>query len=390
MDSKSPEDVLCAFERYQKDLNQLLQALKTGGKSGAAVSMMQSLATQDIGMLSSSVPADWESEASDFHSRLEAALSGIQRDAAVLRSDFAAAEGGLPTLSILADHISLSVSRVIGTKPQAEVSSRDRTTRPSPVHRLLAFIRGVFSSTITPNQPITLFSSTITPSQPTGSSSRTMKPNQPIARTSATIDPNRPITIDSKWSPGKKLILMSYSEAIESLRSGDHDRMAEAMGSNILNAPNAYNNISTSLASSSEESLTNILLPLLKHEEYSVRCRVPAILEHIGDYTVIPYLEEVIQHDPDRQIVKNARIAVEKIKSRGVSIASVKRLRSYTKPISSVLGGPAVTGTYVEYTAPNRIVARAFLDKETVTRDYYYIEVITPEGNLGKDKNGMY
>jgi hypothetical protein len=113
MATKSPEDVLCAFEHYQKDLNQLLQALRSGGKSGAAVSMMQSLTTQDIGMLCWSVPADWQSEASHFYDRFGAVLSGIQRDVAVLQRDFVATEGGLPTLSMLADQISASVSRVI-------------------------------------------------------------------------------------------------------------------------------------------------------------------------------------------------------------------------------------------------------------------------------------
>jgi hypothetical protein len=133
-----------------------------------------------------------------------------------------------------------------------------------------------------------------------------------------------------------------------------------------------------------------MLLPLLKHEQYRVRCCIPSVLEQIGDDKVIPNLEEVIRTDRDKQVVKNARIAVEKIKSRGVGTDSVKRLRSYTKPISSPLGRRAVTGTYVEYTAPNKTVARAFLDKQTVTKDYSYIEVVTPQGNLGKDKNGIY
>ena len=356
MATKSPEDVLCAFEHYQKDLNQLLEALKSGGKSGAAVSLMQSLTAQDIGMLCWSVPADWQSATSDFHGRFEAALNGIQTDVAVLRSDFAAAEGGLPTLSMLADQIAASASRVTGTKPATVPSSQSKTRGPSPSHKLFTFLKGLFSRRTGPKR----------------------------------VDPNQPITIDSTWSPGTKLELMSYTEAMTSLRSGEHARMAEAIGSNILNAPGAYNDISTSLASSPDESLTNILLPLLKHEEYRVRCCIPAILEEIGDYSVIPHLEEVIQHDPDKQVVKNARIAVEKIKSRGVATDSVKFLRTYAKPISSPPGGAAVTGTYDEYTAPNKVVARAFLDKKTVTKDYDYIEIITPEGNLGKDKMGIY
>ncbi len=124
MTAKNPEDVLRAFEHYQRDLSQLLQALKSGGKSGTALSLMQSLTTQDIGMLCWSVPPDWQSEASDFHSRLEAVLSSIQSDVAVLRSDFATAEGGLPTLSMMADQISASVSRVIAARPKTGQSSQ--------------------------------------------------------------------------------------------------------------------------------------------------------------------------------------------------------------------------------------------------------------------------
>jgi len=137
MATESPEDLLGAFEHYQKDLTQLLQALESGGKSGAAVSLILSLTTQDIGMLCWSVPADWQSEASEFHSRFEAVLNGIQGDVAVLQRDFAAAEDGLPTLSMLADRISASVSRLVPAQsnpdPETDaVESLLKTLRSTP------------------------------------------------------------------------------------------------------------------------------------------------------------------------------------------------------------------------------------------------------------------
>ena len=116
-----------------------------------------------------------------------------------------------------------------------------------------------------------------------------------------------------------------------------------------------------------------------------MRCCIPSVLEAIGDLSFLPYLEDVIKHDQDSQVVKNARIAVEKIKSLGATTDSVKFLRRYTKPIDRT-----TTGTYEEYSAPNKIIARAFLDRTGVTKEYFYIEVITPEGNVGKDKTSMY
>jgi hypothetical protein len=194
-----------------------------------------------------------------------------------------------------------------------------------------------------------------------------------------------PIEVDSQWNPGTKLKLMSYNEALACLKSGVPAKMAQAIGQNILNAPIRYNDISKSLHSPPNESLTDLLLALLKHDDYHVRCCIPSVLEAIGDLSFLPYLEDVIKHDQDSQVVKNARIAVEKIKSLGATTDSVKFLRRYTKPIDRT-----TTGTYEEYSAPNKIIARAFLDRTGVTKEYFYIEVITPEGNVGKDKTSMY
>lgn len=194
---------------------------------------------------------------------------------------------------------------------------------------------------------------------------------------------DKPIEKDSQWNPGTKLKLMSYNEAVRALKSGDSEQMVKAI-QHILNVPKVYYDISKDM--STEDQITNILLPLLQHNEYSVRCCIPGIFEEIGDESVIPYLEDVIKNDKDSQVVKNARIAIEKIKRHGISTESVKFIRRYTKSIDST-----TTGTYEEYNAPNIQVALAFLEKmPRVTKPFYYIEIITPEGNIGKDNMGTY
>jgi hypothetical protein len=169
------------------------------------------------------------------------------------------------------------------------------------------------------------------------------------------------------------------------LKSGDPAGMEKAI-SDILNVPEVYNDISNSLNSPPEKRLINLLLPLLKHEEYHVRCCIPGIFEVIGDASCIPHLEDVIKHDSESQVVKNARIAIDKINRLGVSTDTVKFLHRYTKPID-----PTTTGTYEEYSAPNKNVARAFLERmPSVTQACFYIEIITPEGNIGKDNMGTF
>ena len=46
--------------------------------------------------------------------------------------------------------------------------------------------------------------------------------------------------------------------------------------------------------------------------------------------------------------------------------------------------------TYEVYKAKSKQQALAFLKTKTVDREYYYIEVETPEGNFGRDINGIY
>lgn len=63
----------------------------------------------------------------------------------------------------------------------------------------------------------------------------------------------------------------------------------------------------------------------------------------------------------------------------------VRFKRKWAKP-SLVTG----VDTYEEWTAPTASAARAYLHTRTVLDQQYYIVVETPEGNWGKDRNGMY
>ena len=74
-------------------------------------------------------------------------------------------------------------------------------------------------------------------------------------------------------------------------------------------------------------------------------------------------------------------VAGVKVKARP---SDVTFKNQYTKPI---IGG---VGTYVVYTAPSKDAARAFLETYKVKKDYFYVEVETPEGPVGKDKMGIY
>lgn len=49
-----------------------------------------------------------------------------------------------------------------------------------------------------------------------------------------------------------------------------------------------------------------------------------------------------------------------------------------------------VTFTYEVYKAKSKQEALAFLKTKSVDKQYYYIEVETPEGNFGRDINGIY
>jgi hypothetical protein len=46
--------------------------------------------------------------------------------------------------------------------------------------------------------------------------------------------------------------------------------------------------------------------------------------------------------------------------------------------------------TYEVYTANNKQEAIKFLRSKPVTKDYYFIEVETPEGDVGRDKFEIY
>jgi hypothetical protein len=208
-------------------------------------------------------------------------------------------------------------------------------------------------------------------------------------RSSKKLNPDQPIRVEIKGSP--KQTLLSYNEAIAGLKSGDPAQMFSAIGLNIAQAPNQYNEISLAQNPPTGEGLIDLLLSLLKHPEYQVRNSIPGILGAIGEERFIPYLDEVVAHDDRARTVANAREAIEVIKGRQANLDSVRYRRTYQKVVPAApFGGGARVGTYEEYSAPSKVVARAFLSKLPVTEELHYIEVITPEGNLGKDRLNIY
>lgn len=74
---------------------------------------------------------------------------------------------------------------------------------------------------------------------------------------------------------------------------------------------------------------------------------------------------------------------IERKKTKNVKNL-VKFKEEYTKPVMGF------TGTYKVYTATNKEDAEAFLDSIEINEDFLYYEVETPEGNIGKDKMGIY
>ena len=69
-----------------------------------------------------------------------------------------------------------------------------------------------------------------------------------------------------------------------------------------------------------------------------------------------------------------------------------------TQPKASTKGGKTThvrtyqqgANTYEIHKAPSKSVALEYLKKKTVTKGLYYVVVETPEGNWGKDKDGIY
>ena len=207
-------------------------------------------------------------------------------------------------------------------------------------------------------------------------------------------DPDAPILSALPSESGQRSKLMSYNQVIAAIKSGDPALMFPAIGLNLAAAPKEYQAISIALDAPSGEGLPDLLLPLLAHPEYQVRVSIPSILANLGEPRFIPYLADVVAHDGRARVVSNAREAIEQIQSRTTSIDAVKFVRTYQKliptPPPMLTVSSAQIGTYEEYTAPNKVVARAFLDKSPVTENFHYIEVITPEGRLGKDRVSVY
>jgi hypothetical protein len=78
----------------------------------------------------------------------------------------------------------------------------------------------------------------------------------------------------------------------------------------------------------------------------------------------------------------------ETMSNFAMTSGSVKYIKTYEKMVQGTLG--MVACTYELYSADSGQEARSFLDTKSVFRQLYYVVVETPEGNWGKDINGMY
>ncbi len=69
-----------------------------------------------------------------------------------------------------------------------------------------------------------------------------------------------------------------------------------------------------------------------------------------------------------------------------VEVKFVKRYAAAKRAPS----GKTLIYRYEIYQAPTAQAARSFLDSRTVTANYTYLTVLTPEGNWGKDVYSLY
>lgn len=81
-----------------------------------------------------------------------------------------------------------------------------------------------------------------------------------------------------------------------------------------------------------------------------------------------------------REQVPEKAAPAPKTKPAVSTAAAVTFVREYQKGIH----------TYREHRGPNKAAAMAFLQDHPVNRIYYYLVVETPEGNFGRDIDGIY
>ena len=72
----------------------------------------------------------------------------------------------------------------------------------------------------------------------------------------------------------------------------------------------------------------------------------------------------------------------------GTGSGSVEHVRTYSEAKMAL--GEERTYTYEVYRANTAQEAKDFLGKKSVPKMYFFIVVETPEGNWGKDYQGMY
>ena len=85
-----------------------------------------------------------------------------------------------------------------------------------------------------------------------------------------------------------------------------------------------------------------------------------------------------------------ARVSSREQEETGYSLpAQVRFLKEYQQTVSTSLGGSHLC-SYERYEADSVADALAFLETKNVSQAFRYVEVVTPDGLVGKDVEGVY
>jgi DNA topoisomerase VI subunit B len=88
-------------------------------------------------------------------------------------------------------------------------------------------------------------------------------------------------------------------------------------------------------------------------------------------------------------VLKNELEPEQRANVGSQAIGKTEFVRKEEKDTSTNFG-MVVRFTYEVYRAPNAATAQDFLKRKAVTQPRYYIVVETPEGNYGRDTDGIY
>ena len=124
-------------------------------------------------------------------------------------------------------------------------------------------------------------------------------------------------------------------------------------------------------------------LPYMKNLRYKKFKNV------IGDCLVIWELSEsgTSVSPLEQSITVSKELAAHK--NTNFSPEYIKNVVKYKERFERTIA-PGIIGTYEEYTAPSRIIAIEFLKSYEIKKQYFYVEVQTPEGAIAKDIKGIY